>query len=447
MANKLFGTDGIRAVAGHYPLDYSSICVLGGALVGLLRGMGLEPRIIIGRDTRESGPWMEQALVQGILEAGGAPVSAGVIPTSAVSYLTRRDAFAAGIVISASHNPFRDNGIKVFSPQGIKIPEEWEAELETSILGTREEKKPGTVTVAAEPSLAEEYADYLEGLFRAPAGSRLRIVLDCANGASSAVAPRVFRDLGFDVVRINGSPDGTNINNGCGSLHPEGLARAVLDKRAAIGVAYDGDADRAVWVDEAGRVLNGDHTLFVQALDMQEAGRLRSGTVVATTMSNMGLEKAFERAGIGLVRTRVGDKYVYEEMVARGANLGGEQSGHTIFLDDFPTGDGLLTSLKMLETMLRRGRPLSALVGGMDEYPQILINVRVARKTDFGEFPEITAAAAAVRERLGDEGRLDLRYSGTEPLARIMVEGRERGLVESCATMVAEAVRKNLGKG
>jgi phosphoglucosamine mutase len=446
MANKLFGTDGIRAVAGRYPLDYSSICVLGGALVSLLRGMGLEPRIIIGRDTRKSGPWMEQSLVQGILEAGGTPVSAGVIPTSAVSYLTRRDAFAAGIVISASHNPFRDNGIKVFSPQGIKIPEEWEAELETSILGTRQEKKPGTATVAAEPRLAEEYADYLEGLFRAPAGSKLRIVLDCANGASSAVAPRVFGDLGFDVVRINGSPDGTNINSGCGSLHPEGLARAVLDERAAIGIAYDGDADRAVWVDEAGRILNGDHTLFVQALDMKAAGRLRSGMVVATTMSNMGLEKAFERAGIGLVRARVGDKYVYEEMVARGANLGGEQSGHTIFLDDFPTGDGILTSLKMLETMLRRGRPLSALVGDLEEYPQILVNVRVTRKPDFGEFPEITAAAAAVKARLGDEGRLDLRYSGTEPLARIMVEGREPGLVESCARIVAEAVRKNLGK-
>jgi len=447
MANKLFGTDGIRAVAGHYPLDYSSICVLGGALVGLLRGKGLEPRVIIGRDTRESGPWMEQALVQGILEAGGKPASAGVIPTSAVSYLTRRDAFSAGIVISASHNPFRDNGIKVFSPRGVKIPEEWEAELEASILGTREVKEPGPASVEAEPRLAEEYADYLEGLFRGPAGSKLRVVLDCANGASSTVAPRVFGDLGFDVVRINASPDGTNINKGCGSLHPEGLARAVLDERAAIGVAYDGDADRAVWVDEGGRVLNGDHTLFVQALDMKGAGRLRSGTVVATTMSNMGLERAFEKAGIGLVRTRVGDKYVYEEMVARGANLGGEQSGHTIFLDDFPTGDGILTSLKMLETMLRRGRPLSALVCDMDEYPQVLINVHVSRKPDFADFPEITAAVATVRESLGEEGRLDLRYSGTEPLARIMVEGRELGLVESCAGMVAEAVRKNLSKG
>jgi len=446
MAHKLFGTDGIRAEAGRYPLDYSSICVLGSALVGLLRGKGLEPRILIGRDTRESGPWMEKALSQGIVEAGGAPSSAGVIPTSAVSYLTRRDAFSAGIVISASHNPYRDNGIKVFSPQGVKIADAWEAELERSILGTRDEKKPGPVTIAAEPRLAEEYADYLEGLFRAPAGSKLRIVLDCANGAGSAVAPRVFGDLGFDVVRINSTPDGRNINNGCGSLHPEALARAVLEKGAAIGIAYDGDADRAVWVDEGGRILNGDHTLFVQALDMKDAGRLKSGAVVATTMSNMGLEKAFEKAGIGLVRTRVGDKYVYEEMVARGANLGGEQSGHTIFLDDFPTGDGILTSLKMLETMLRRGRPLSALVQDLEEYPQILVNVRVARKPDFGEFPEIMAAVAAVKDRLKDEGRLDLRYSGTEPLARVMVEGREQGLVESCAGMVADAVRKNLGE-
>lgn len=447
MAHKLFGTDGIRAVAGRYPLDYSSICVLGGALVGLLRGKGLEPRVIIGRDTRESGLWMEKALVQGILEAGGEPAAAGVIPTSAVSYLTRKNGFSAGIVISASHNPFRDNGIKVFSHEGVKIPEKWEAELEMAILGTQEEKKPGAVTVAADPSLAEDYAAYLESRFRAGSGGpKLKVVLDCANGAGSVLAPRVFGDLGFDVVPIHSAPDGTNINNGCGSLHPEGLARAVLEAGAAIGIAYDGDADRAVWVDESGRILNGDHTLFVQALDMKDSGRLRPAGVVATTMSNMGLERALEKAGINFFRTRVGDKYVYEEMVGRGANLGGEQSGHTIFLDDFPTGDGILTSLKMVETMIRSGRSLSALVSGLKEYPQLLINVRVTRKPDFGEFPEITAAVRAVRERLKEEGRLDLRYSGTEPLARIMVEGREQSLVESCARGLAEVVRKNLGE-
>jgi len=447
MANKLFGTDGIRAEAGRYPLDYSSICVLGNALVGLLRRKGLGPRILIGRDTRESGPWMERALVQGILEAEGEPSSAGVIPTSAVSYLLRRDDFSAGIVISASHNPFRDNGIKVFSHEGIKIPEGWEAELERAILGSRYEKKPATVTVAADPRFAEAYAAYLESRFRAGgSGVKPKLVLDCANGASSDLAPRVFRDLGFDVASIHSSPDGTNINSGCGSLYPESLARAVCEAGAAIGVAYDGDADRAVWVDEHGRILNGDHTLFVQALDMKAAGTLNPAGVVATIMSNMGLEKAFEREGIDFCRTRVGDKYVYEEMVARGANLGGEQSGHTIFLDDFPTGDGILTSLRMMESMVRSGRPLSDLVLGLEEYPQILVNVRVARKPDFGEFRDIGAAVAAARERLKDEGRLDLRYSGTEPVARVMVEGRDRGLVEACARSVAEAVRKELGE-
>jgi phosphoglucosamine mutase len=448
MAQKLFGTDGIRAVAGQYPLDYSSICVLGGALVRLLRGKGLEPRVLIGRDTRESGPWMEKALVQGILEAGGEADAAGVIPTSAVSYLARKNTFSAGIVISASHNPFRDNGIKVFSHEGVKIPDGWETELEAAILGTREEKKPGSLTVAPDPGLVEEYAAYLKSRFGAAGngGTKLKVLLDCANGASSAVAPRVLGDLGFEVTSINAAPDGTNINRGCGSLHPEGLARAVVEAGAALGIAYDGDADRAVWVDESGRVRNGDHTLFVQALDMKKSGRLRSGSVVATTMSNMGLEKALEKAGIELVRTRVGDKYVYEEMVGRGANLGGEQSGHTIFLDDFPTGDGILTSLRMLEAIVRHARPLSALVREMEEYPQVLVNVRVSRKPDFEEFPEIVGALRAARNRLKDEGRIDLRYSGTEPLARVMVEAREQSLVDACAGMVAEAVRKHLGE-
>jgi phosphoglucosamine mutase len=390
---------------------------------------------------------MEKALVQGIRGAGGEPDIAGIIPTSAVSYLLRRNDFSAGIVISASHNPFRDNGIKVFSHEGLKISEEWEVELEQVILGTREERKPEAIEVEPDPLYAEEYVAYLESLFRAGnAGRRFRLVLDCANGASSVLGPRVFRDLGFDIVSIHGSPDGRNINSGCGSLYPEGLARAVVEEKAALGVAYDGDADRAVWADENGRILNGDHTLFVQARMMKNEGRLNSAGVVATVMSNMGLEKAFGREGIGFFRTRVGDKYVYEEMVARGANLGGEQSGHTIFLDDFPTGDGLLTSLRMAESMVRSGLPLSALVRDLEEYPQVLLNVRVARKPDFSEFPDVLAAVAAAKNRLGGEGRLDLRYSGTEPLARVMVEGLDRGLVESCAASVAEAVRKNIGE-
>ncbi len=447
MAQKLFGTDGIRAAAGNYPLDYSSICVLGASLVRLLRAKGLAPRILIGRDTRESGPWMEKALVQGVREADGEAFSAGVIPTSAVSYLTTRSEFSSGIVISASHNPFRDNGIKVFSHQGVKIPEDWEAELETAVLANRDEKNPMPFEVPPDLRFADDYARYLGSRFRAGGPARkFKVVLDCANGASSRIAPRVFREAGFEVVSMHDTPDGTNINRDCGSLHPESLARKVLETGAALGVAYDGDADRAIWADETGRVLNGDHTLYIQALDMKTSGRLRPSGVVATVMSNMGLEKALERAGIPFFRTRVGDKYVYEEMVNRGANLGGEQSGHTIFLDDFPTGDGILTSLRMAGTMLRSGRTLSALVRDLEEYPQVLLNVRVARKTDFGDFPEIAAAVQSVRDRLKDEGRLDLRYSGTEPLARVMVEGRDWAVVDSCAREVAEAVRKNLGE-
>jgi phosphoglucosamine mutase len=444
---KLFGTDGIRAVAGAFPLDPPTISRLGQALVGLLERKGLGTKVLIGRDTRESGPWMERALARGVRAAGGEIVSAGVIPTSAVSYLTKTHGFSAGAVISASHNPFLDNGIKVFSPLGIKIPDEWELELEADVLGGRGRLPGHDLDVAVNPGLAGDYADYLVSRVRLtgpPSG--LKVVVDCANGASSALAPRVLRGLGFEVEALHAAPDGTNINLDCGSLHPERLAARVRETGAAMGIAYDGDADRALWVDGSGRLLNGDHTLFVQALHMKETGRLLTSDVVATTMSNMGLEAALEKSGLGLVRTKVGDKYVHEEMVARGANLGGEQSGHTIFLDDFPTGDGILTSLHMLEVMVKRSATLASLVEDMAEFPQTLVNVRVTRKPDFAEFPEITAAVEETRARLGREGRLDLRYSGTEPLARVMVEARDRDLVESCAKRVADAVHKHLGE-
>jgi phosphoglucosamine mutase len=447
MTRELFGTDGIRAVAGEFPLDFSSICALGDALTGLLRTKSLPPTVLIGRDTRESGPWIEKAIVQGVIGAGGRPSVAGVIPTSAVSYLTKKDGFSAGIVISASHNPFRDNGIKIFSPTGIKIPEDWERELETAILRERDKTRPEIPAVLCDRHLTEEYEEYLISRVRLYAGSRkLKIVLDCANGASSDVAPQIFRDLGCSVVPLNTSPDGTNINNGCGSLYPEGLARAVVETKADLGVAYDGDADRAVWVDENGRILNGDHTLYVLALSMKEAGRLRSGDVVATTMSNMGLEKALEKEGLRLIRTRVGDKYVLEDMIGRGANLGGEQSGHTIFLDDMPTGDGILTSLKMVEVMLAKGQLLAGLVRGFEEFPQLLVNVPVARKTDFGEFPDIAEAIDDVRRRLKGRGRVDVRYSGTERLARIMVEGPDAAEIRTLADRLAGLISLHLGR-
>ena len=444
---KLFGTDGIRAAAGKFPLDPLTIRVLGGSLSALLREEGLEPMIIVGRDTRESGAWMEEALVQGFKDAGGEAVSAGVIPTSAISFLTRKHAFSAGLVLSASHNPYHDNGIKIFSSDGTKIRDDWEVRLEKAILRSRTDAGPKKAVIRPEPGYLEEYADFLKG--RMPASlvpGKFRVVLDCSNGASSVVAPRVFRELGFEVIPIHDAPDGRNINRGCGSLHPAGLAKKVIAERAVLGIAYDGDADRAVWVDEKGRVLNGDHTLYIQALFMKEKRRLRSAKVVATSMSNMGLERALREEGLELVRTRVGDKYVLEEMSRLGANLGGEQSGHTIFLDDCPTGDGILTSLKMAEVLLERGRPLSELAAGCGEYPQVLVSVKVVRKADFGEFPEIARTAEDIRAALGEDGRLDLRYSGTEPLARIMIEGREKEEIETHAGRLADVIGKFLGK-
>jgi phosphoglucosamine mutase len=444
---KLFGTDGVRAVAGHYPLDAPTIARLGTALVELLARHGQGGRVLVGRDTRESGPWMERALARGVRAAGGEVVSAGVIPTSAVSYLTKTHGFAAGAVISASHNPFEDNGIKIFSPLGIKIPDAWELEIEAAVLEERGRLPGHEADVEIDARLGADYLDYLRGrIDPGPGAAGIKVVVDCANGASSAVAPQVLRGLGFAVEALHAAPDGRNINAGCGSLHPERLAGRVRETGAAIGVAYDGDADRALWVDGSGRLLSGDHTLYVQALHMKETGRLRTGEIVATTMSNMGLERALEEHGLALVRTRVGDKYVHEEMVARGANLGGEQSGHTIFLDELPTGDGLLTSLRMLEVMARRGASLASLVEGLAEFPQTLVNVRVRRKPDFAEFPDILAAVETVQHNVGRDGRIDLRYSGTEMLARVMVEARDRATVESCATLVAEAVRKRIGE-
>ncbi len=442
---KLFGTDGIRAVAGAFPLDPPSVRALGRALASLLREEGLAPRAIIGRDTRESGVWMEREIILGFEKGGGEAVPAGVIPTSAVSYLTRKHAFSAGIVLSASHNPFGDNGIKIFSSAGTKIGEAWEDRLEAAILRGKEAGASDGPEIPARTDFLEDYAAFLEAVFPAALRpARLRVVLDCSNGASSAIAPRVFRELGFEVVSFNDAPDGRNINRDCGSLHPECLAAKVRETGAAFGVAYDGDADRAVWADESGRALDGDHTLFVQAGYMSETGRLRSGRVVATSMSNMGLEIALRGRGIDLVRTRVGDKYVLEEMVRLGANLGGEQSGHTIFLDDGPTGDGILTSLRMAEAMIAGEAALSALVAGFERFPQVLLNVRVARKAPFDDFPEIGRAVEEIRSALGADGRLDLRYSGTEPLARIMVEGRDRGGIEKHANKLAVLIGRYL---
>lgn len=442
---KLFGTDGIRATAGEYPLDYNSVYTLGHALIELLRTEKLPPRVIIGRDTRESGQWIEQALFQGIEDSNGEAVSASLIPTSAISFLTKRHGFSAGIVISASHNPYQDNGIKIFSAQGIKIANDWEEILERAIIESDYSIQRKDMAISSDNNLSYDYVQFLKSRFegvRLP--RKIKIVLDCANGASSHIAPMLFSDLGFDILAISASPDGMNINKGCGSLCPENLSKKVVETGADIGVAYDGDADRVLWVDERGRILNGDHTLFVLARFMKEKNRLKTDTVVATTMSNMGLEKGLGELGLKLVRTQVGDKYVLEEMMKLKANLGGEQSGHTIFLDDCPTGDGILTSIKMLEVMATKDTSLSHMVAEFEEYPQILKNVSVSKKPDLHEYPEIVSAIEEVEKLLADSGRMNVRYSGTEPLARIMIEGPDLQQIEQYAADLASVISKHL---
>ncbi|MDH5706314.1 MAG: phosphoglucosamine mutase [Candidatus Aminicenantes bacterium] len=444
--DRLFGTDGIRAVAGEPPLDYSTICHIGAALVSLLGEERLEPRVLIGRDTRESGGWIEEALFQGIARRDGTAVSSGVIPTSAISYLTKKHGFSAGIVISASHNPFEDNGIKIFSSRGTKIPEAWERKIEKAIKKDLDEISRKKASVSPQESFTLDYMKFLKDRFSHVALKRkIKVVLDCSNGASSFIAPRVFSDLGIEAIALSNSPDGKNINAGCGSLYPQTLAREVAASRADMGIAYDGDADRAIWVDEKGRILNGDHTLFVLSRYMKDKGLLKSDYVVATTMSNIGLEKAIEELGLKLLRTQVGDKYVLEQMMRLKANLGGEQSGHTIFLDDCPTGDGILTSLKMLEVMAAEDSPLSVLVRDFKEFPQTLVNVRVAKKVEFSRFPEIMHTIKKIEDSLGESGRLNVRYSGTEPVARIMIEGDDSGKINDYSRQVADVIRKYLG--
>lgn len=444
--NRLFGTDGIRAVAGFYPLDYNSVFTLGKALVNLLKKHHKPPRVIIGRDTRESGEWLEQALIQGIYAGDGESVSCGVIPTSAVSFLTKKHGFSAGIVISASHNPYQDNGIKIFSSEGKKISEEWERELEKSLKGGSDTASSFPSRVSPSVEYKDDYIDFLKSCFSASLPEPPpQVVLDCANGAAYEIAPRVFQELGFSVTAIAASPDGKNINLGSGALFPERLAQTVIEQKASIGIAFDGDADRAVWVDERGRVLNGDHTLFVFSKYMQEKNLLGSSCVVATTMSNLGLESALRKMGLDMIRAPVGDKYVLEEMIRLQTNLGGEQSGHTILLDACPTGDGILTGLRMLEAILTWNLPLSRLVEGLQEFPQIILSVPVSRKKPFDEFPDFRMTVRRIQNRLGKAGRLNIRYSGTELLARVMVEGKNRGEIEGYARQIAEIIKKNTG--
>ena len=459
---KLFGTDGIRGKAGHAPLIPETVARVGAALVKTMVASDPSHRLryVIGRDTRESGAWIEDELTAGLTAEGATVVSAGVVPTPAIAYLARTEGFDAGIVISASHNPYEDNGIKVFGGAGTKLTEQLESSVEAmvadhswSVPRLREDAaamqaRGGEHAAAAHAqseNLSAHYVRHLLEIVKTAgplAGSK--IVIDCANGATAPIAPALFRNLGFDVQTIGISPDGRNINLNCGSTHLEGLAGAVVASKARLGVAFDGDGDRALFVDHTGQIVDGDAILLMAAIYLKDRGRLPGPAVVATVMSNIGLEIALRDRGIEMIRTAVGDKYVMEEMVRRGFALGGEQSGHVIFSDHLFTGDGLATALNVLRIMADTGEELSALAGALITYPQVLVNVRVKQKTDLQTVPAIADTMRKVEEQLSGSGRLLVRYSGTEPLLRIMLEGKNDGEIKQWADQIADVVRENL---
>jgi len=447
---KLFGTDGIRGKAGSAPLTPETVARVGAALVRVFKldePAGLPPlahRFVIGRDTRESGTWIEDALARGLSAEGATVVSAGVVPTPAIAYLARTEGFDAGIVISASHNSYEDNGIKVFGGAGTKLTQQLESSVE-SLVADASWSVPADAGSIDRHDLSDHYVQHLLEIMRHAgtlAGSK--IVIDCANGATTPVAPALFRDLGFDVVSIGVTPTGQNINLGCGSTHLDGLAKAVVSSQARLGVAFDGDGDRALFVDHTGHIVDGDAILLMAAIYLKERGKLPGPAVVATVMSNIGLEIALRDRGIEMIRTAVGDKYVMEEMVKRGFALGGEQSGHVIFSDHLSTGDGLATALSVLRIMADTGKELSELAGALVAYPQVLVNVRVKQKTDLTTVPAIAETMQQVEAGLAGQGRLLVRYSGTEPLLRIMLEGRDHAEITGWANDIAGVVKEHL---
>ena len=451
----LFGTDGVRGHAGEYPLDRPTVARLGAALVRAMSpsagsdrgGAGRHGlRFVVGRDTRESGEWIEQELARGAGSEGATVTTAGVIPTPAIAYVTPAMGFDAGIVISASHNPFQDNGIKVFSGRGEKFTEALERQVEAIVAGGGWSVPDSATARLDRTNVVDEYMSHTR--LALPDGSALRglkITIDAANGATTTVAPRLFSDLGFDLTVLAASPNGRNINLECGSTHPGGLSEAVRANGSAMGVAFDGDGDRAIFVDAAGQIVDGDAVLLMCARHMKATGRLKGNAVVATVMSNIGLEIALRESGIEMVRCPVGDKYVMEEMVKRGLSLGGEQSGHIIFSEHLFTGDGIATALNVLRVMAETGRGLADLAAELVTYPQVLVNVRVREKRDLGSVPEIAAAMARVEGRLAGQGRLLVRYSGTEPLLRVMLEGRNQEEIQDWASEIAGKVKEHLG--
>jgi phosphoglucosamine mutase len=419
---------------------------VGAALVRAMRTGERPLRFIAGRDTRESGEWIERELARGARSEGAQMTTAGVLPTPAIAYVTRDMGFDAGIVISASHNPFQDNGIKVFSGRGEKFTEALEREVE-AIVADRSWTVGGSADEPVERTdVVDAYMAHARLALPDPRRlGRLRIAIDAANGATTTVAPRLFSELGFDVVLIGAAPDGRNINLDCGSTHPQALARVVTERGCRLGVAFDGDGDRAILVDASGRVVDGDAVLLMCGRHMKRTGQLTGNAVVATVMSNIGLELALQESGIEIVRCPVGDKYVMEEMIRRGLSLGGEQSGHIIFSDHLFTGDGIVTALSVLRVMAETGRELSDLASELVTYPQVLLNVRVREKRDLQTVPPITEAMSRVEKRLSGNGRLLVRYSGTEPLLRVMIEGRDQREIQEWASEIVSTVKEHLG--
>ena len=452
---QLFGTDGIRGVAGEFPLTTQSTFLIGRALGHDLVRSAPKARAVIGQDTRESSRWIADRVSEGLAAVGVDVHSAGVITTPGVAYLARSRGMDAGVVISASHNPWTDNGIKVFSGDGFKLSDSRELAIEKEIFGLLESDAAAhdtalKVPCPSLPGEAELRHAYIKSLAASVTSdlSKLRVLVDCANGAATAEAPELFRMLGTQATFIHVSPDGKHINEQCGALHPDTLGKNVAASAGKfdLGVTFDGDADRALFCDSAGRVINGDAVLLAAARDLQAQGKLKVNTVVSTTMSNMGLEIALKKSGIRMLRANVGDKYVLEEMLKTGAILGGEQSGHVIFLDgDATTGDGLLTALRLMDIIVRAGKPLSDLVSDLKVFPQTIQNVRVREKIPFTQVPAIQATISAAEKELDGNGRVVVRYSGTEALARVMVEAESDEKMRSVCAAIAGEIQKALG--
>ncbi len=453
---QLFGTDGIRGVAGEFPLDRATVYAIGRACgARLVRGSG-DAKVVLGQDTRESSGWIAETIARGLRDAGCGFASAGVITTPGVAYLTHTHGFAAGVVISASHNPWQDNGIKLFGPNGMKLADEIEHEIEAEIFEHIDQlidhkHDEGSLIADILPGdarLRSDYEDWLAASVDAANIRNLRVLIDCANGAASAVAPELFARIGIPAENLHTSPNGRNINEGCGALHPEHLA-AELGRRPGhfdLGITLDGDADRALFSDSLGNVVNGDAVLLIAARDMKARGVLAHDTVVATTMSNMGLEKALHASGIKMLRAGVGDKYVLEEMLKTGATLGGEQSGHILFMDgDSTTGDGLLTALRVLDVVARSGKSLHELTAEFKVFPQQIRNVKVREKIPMRELPTVAATIRAAEQELDGNGRAVVRYSGTEKLARVMIEAESEELMHKHVNAIAGALQEAIG--